>query len=107
LEIINEVFILVNSLVLFCFTDFVQDEDVKTIIGYSVLFLIFTCMAFNLSVAVYFALKSFHKKCSRRRERRMEKQRALAIGLDMQETERINSTRPRKQKKSKNKTKKM
>jgi len=71
MEIINECIILATSTLLFYFTDFLsQDEKyLKRVIGYAMLAIIFSSMAFNFLVALYTTQARMRKCCTKKKRK--------------------------------------
>jgi hypothetical protein len=57
IEFINEIFIWMSTMHIILFTEFVKDEEVRYMCGWSMLAVISCCMLFNLSFVFYFGLR--------------------------------------------------
>jgi len=61
IEIINECFVLFQIYHLICFTDLVQDPEMRNWIGFSAIFFQCLNLAFNFGLSAFFSIKTVYK----------------------------------------------
>lgn len=62
-EAINEMMVLVAAYPLFCFTEWVDDEDVRTNAGWVIIACIVLNVIFNIALLIYKLIKAMIRKC--------------------------------------------